>query len=134
MATIKDIDINLSNEKDVIADIDKTKFTLAISNLIENGIKYTPDGGEVSVTVDADHQNAFITVSDTGIGIAENELGKIFDRFYRVDKTRDRQTGGTGLGLSITHSTVLIHNGSIKVSSHEGEGTTFVVRIPLHQQ
>ena len=134
LATIKEIDINLSNEKDVIADIDKTKFTLAISNLIENGIKYTPDGGEVSVTVDADHQNAFITVSDTGIGIAENELGKIFDRFYRVDKTRDRQTGGTGLGLSITHSTVLIHNGSIKVSSHEGEGTTFVVRIPLHQQ
>ena len=60
-------------------------------------------------------------------------MGKIFDRFYRVDKTRDRETGGTGLGLAITHSTVLIHNGTIRVSSRENEGTTFVVKLPLHQ-
>ena len=114
--------------------MNETKLSLAISNLIENGIKYNSENGKVSVTVDADHQNAFITVSDTGIGIAEEELNKIFDRFYRVDKNRDRQTGGTGLGLAITRSAVLMHNGSIKVSSAENEGTTFVVRIPLKQK
>ena len=111
--------------------MDATKLTLAVSNLVENAIKYTDEGGSVKVTLDCDHQNAFLTVTDTGIGMAEEELGKIFDRFYRIDKTRDRQTGGTGLGLSITHSTVLLHDGSIKVSSKENEGTTFVVRIPL---
>ena len=84
--------------------------------------------------MDCDHQNAFITVADTGIGIAEEEIGKIFDRFYRVDKNRDRETGGTGLGLSITRSAVLMHNGSIKVSSKENEGTTFVITIPLKQK
>lgn len=131
MANKKNINISLNSVKPVTAEVDRVKFTLAISNLIDNGIKYTPDGGEVRVTVDADHQNAFITVSDTGIGIAEEELGKIFERFYRVDKTRDRETGGTGLGLSITHATVLMHNGSIRVSSKENEGTSFVVRVPL---
>lgn len=113
--------------------MDSMKFTLAISNLIENAIKYTEDGGLVTVTVDCDHQNAFFTVTDTGVGIADEEIPKIFERFYRVDKTRDRGTGGSGLGLSITHSTVLLHKGSIKVTSKEDEGTTFVVRFPLKQ-
>jgi len=131
MADKKGVAVNLINIKSVIADFDRVKLTLALSNLIDNGIKYTPSGGEVKVTVDADHQHAFITVADTGIGIAEDEIGKIFERFYRVDKTRDRETGGTGLGLSITHSTVLMHNGSIRVVSKEGEGSTFFVRIPL---
>ncbi|MBR5468453.1 MAG: HAMP domain-containing histidine kinase [Firmicutes bacterium] len=131
IAGSKNINLVYDEIKDVNADIDETKFTLAISNLVENGIKYTDDGGEVKVVLDSDHQNVFITVSDTGIGMAEEELSKIFQRFYRIDKTRDRETGGTGLGLAITHSTVLMHNGSIKVSSKENEGTTFVVRIPL---
>lgn len=133
LAHIKKITIHYINLKEVTADADSMKLTLALSNLIENGIKYTPEGGSVSVTIDADHQNAFFTISDTGIGIADEELGRIFERFYRVDKTRDRQTGGTGLGLSITHSTILLHNGSIRVTSKEEEGTTFVVRIPLKQ-
>jgi signal transduction histidine kinase len=107
------------------------KLSLAISNLVENGIKYTPGNGKVRVVIDADHQNCFITVQDTGIGISEAEQSKIFDRFYRVDKTRDRETGGTGLGLAITHSTIMLHNGSIKVISSEGEGTTFIVRLPI---
>ena len=117
----------------ILADIDKTKFVLAISNLVENAIKYTAEGGSVTITIDSDHQNAFLSVADTGIGIAEDEINKIFERFYRVDKTRNRETGGTGLGLSITHSTILMHNGSIKVTSKEQEGTTFLVRIPLRQ-
>ncbi|MBO8435178.1 MAG: HAMP domain-containing protein [Tyzzerella sp.] len=131
LASAKNIKLEFIADKEVFAEVDSTKFTLAISNLVENGIKYTDEGGKVSLYVDCDHQNAFFKVTDTGIGIAEEELGKIFNRFYRVDKTRDRETGGTGLGLSITHSTVLMHNGSIKVTSKENEGTTFVVRIPL---
>jgi signal transduction histidine kinase len=70
-------------------------------------------------------------VQDTGIGISEEEQSKVFKRFYRVDKTRDRETGGTGLGLAITHSTVMLHNGSIKIVSSEGNGATFVVRLPI---
>ncbi len=131
LAQKKNITLEYEEVQEVVAEIDSTKLTLAVSNLIDNAIKYTDNGGKVKVILDCDHQNAFITVSDTGIGIAEDEVGKIFDRFYRVDKTRDRETGGTGLGLSITHSTILMHRGSIKVSSGENEGTTFVVRIPL---
>ncbi len=125
--------INLSKEylKNITVEADEMKFSLAISNLVENAIKYTNEEGSVKVTLDCDHQNAFITVTDTGIGINEEEQTKIFNRFYRVDKTRDRETGGTGLGLSITHSTVILHKGSIKVSSKEGEGSSFIVRIPI---
>ncbi|MGL4790372.1 MAG: ATP-binding protein [Anaerotignaceae bacterium] len=131
LAGHKNIYLDFEEESEVVAQIDATKLTLAISNLIENAIKYTDEDGSVKVTLDCDHQNAFITVTDTGVGMAEEELSKIFDRFYRIDKTRDRETGGTGLGLSITHATVLMHDGSIRVSSKEGEGTTFVLRIPL---
>ncbi len=134
IAEQKKIELLYERVRDVTADCDEMKLSLAISNLVENGIKYTPVNGSVKVIVDADHQNAFITIQDTGIGISEEDQGKVFSRFYRVDKTRDRETGGTGLGLSITHSTILIHNGSIKLSSKENEGSTFVIRIPLHQQ
>lgn len=131
LAGNKNIDLVFEPNKDVTIDADEMKLSLAISNLVENGIKYTKSDGKVRVVVDADHQNCFITVQDTGIGISEAEQGKIFDRFYRVDKTRDRETGGTGLGLAITHSTIMLHNGSIKVISSEGEGTTFIVRLPI---
>ena len=130
IAENKNISLIYNRVKDVKAEVEETKLSLAISNLIENGIKYNVDGGNV----DSDHQNAFISVADTGLGIAEEEISKIFDRFYRVDKNRDRETGGTGLGLSIARSAVLMHNGSIKVSSKENEGTTFVIIIPLKQK
>jgi signal transduction histidine kinase len=117
----------------VLIDADEMKLSLAISNIVENGIKYTPRGGTVKVIVDADHQNAFVTIQDTGIGISDEEQSKIFNRFYRVDKTRDRETGGTGLGLAISHSTVLMHNGSIRLTSKPDEGSVFVVRIPLRR-
>lgn len=134
IAENKNISLIYNRVKDVKAEVEETKLSLAISNLIENGIKYNVDGGNVEITVDSDHQNAFISVADTGLGIAEEEISKIFDRFYRVDKNRDRETGGTGLGLSIARSAVLMHNGSIKVSSKENEGTTFVIIIPLKQK
>ncbi len=133
LADVKQIQMHYTKEKDVLAVVDEMKLTLAISNLVDNAVKYTPEGGSVQVTLDADHQNAFITVTDTGIGIPEEEVNRIFERFYRVDKTRDRETGGTGLGLSITYATVMMHNGSIKVNSKENEGTTVQVRIPLRQ-
>lgn len=132
LADVKQITVQYTKEKDVLAEVDEMKMVLAISNLVDNAIKYTPEEGSVAVTLDADHQNAFITVTDTGIGIPEEEVGRIFERFYRVDKTRDRETGGTGLGLSITYATIMMHNGSIKVNSKEEEGTSIQVRIPLH--
>ena len=114
-------------------DADEIKLSLAISNIVENGIKYTPGGGTVKVVVDADHQYVYITVQDTGIGIPEEEQSHIFNRFYRVDKTRDRETGGTGLGLSISYSAVLLHGGSIRVNSRPDEGSVFIVRIPIRR-
>lgn len=131
LADAKGVALQWEAVKEVHADADEMKLSLAISNLVDNAIKYTPAEGTVKVLLDADHQNVFISVADTGIGIPEDEVNRIFERFYRVDKTRDRETGGTGLGLSITHSTIMMHKGSIKVNSKEEEGTTVLVRIPL---
>lgn len=134
LAQAKNIVLQTDYLKEIRADMDEMKLSLAISNLVDNAIKYTAEGGTVKITLDADHQHAFITVADTGIGIPEEEVSRIFERFYRVDKTRDRETGGTGLGLSITHSTIMMHKGSIRVTSKEEEGTSILVRIPLKQQ
>ena len=134
LARKKNINLRYDLVKNSTAQVDAMRLSLALSNLVDNAIKYTPENGSISVSLDADHQNAFVTVSDNGVGIAEEELDKIFERFYRVDKTRGRDTGGTGLGLAITKATVLFHNGSIKVTSNEGEGTTFVVRLPLRYE
>ena len=84
--------------------------------------------------LDADSKDCFITVQDSGIGISEEEQTKVFERFYRVDKTRDRETGGTGLGLAITHSIIMLHNGSVKIISGKNEGATFIVRLPLERK
>ena len=98
---------------------------------MENAIKYNVAGGWVQVTLDADENFAYIAVADSGIGISEEFQEKIFERFYRVDKARSRETGGTGLGLSITQQIIQMHQGQIKVESKEDEGTTFSIRIPL---
>lgn len=99
---------------------------------MENGIKYNIAGGWVQVSLDADHKYFYVKVSDSGIGIAQEYQEKIFDRFYRVDKARSRETGGTGLGLAITKNIILMHEGAIRVKSKEDEGTTFTVRIPIN--
>lgn len=132
IAEQKNIELLYEDVRKVVVQADEMKISLAVSNLVENAIKYTKDGGMVKVIVDADHRDAFITVQDTGIGIQEDEHGKIFTRFYRVDKTRDRETGGTGLGLAITHSTILLHHGSIRLASKENLGSTFTVRLPIN--
>ncbi len=115
----------------VEADVDEVKLSLAIMNLVENAIKYNKEEGWVKVTLDIDVQFMVITVSDSGIGIPEESIGRIYDRFYRVDKSHSREIGGTGLGLSITRNAILLHRGAIKAASIAGEGTTFTVKIPL---
>ena len=115
----------------VIANVDEVKITLAFTNLVENAIKYNVAGGWVQVSLDMDHDYFYVQVSDSGIGIPQEYQDKIFDRFYRVDKARSRETGGTGLGLAITRNIILMHNGNIKVKSKEEEGSVFTVRIPL---
>ena len=98
-------------------------------NIIGNAIKYTPDGGHIQITAGSDEDTVWMEVRDDGIGIPEKDRERIFDRFYRVDKARSRESGGTGLGLSIARELVQRHNGSIVLVPHEGPGTT--VRLPL---
>ena len=131
IAMKRNIELVFESFRSVLAEVDEVKLSLAISNLIENAIKYNVDDGWVRVSLNADHKYFYIKVADSGIGIPENAQGNIFDRFYRVDKARARQTGGTGLGLSITKNVVLMHNGAVKVYSQENEGSTFTLRIPL---
>ncbi len=131
IAAKRKIELILDSFRPVKAEIDETKLTLAISNLVENGIKYNKDGGWVRVSLNADHKYFYVTVADSGKGIPEDSLDHIFERFYRVDKSHSTEIDGTGLGLAITRSAILMHHGAIKVYSKEGEGATFSVRIPL---
>ena len=125
------IEIIFESFRPVTADVDETKLSLAVTNLVENGVKYNNDGGWVRVSVNADHKYFYIKVSDSGVGIPKDAQARIYERFYRVDKARSRETGGTGLGLAITQNVVKLHHGGIKLNSTPGEGTTFLVRIPL---
>ena len=131
IARKKDVEVVFESNRTVIAEVDEVKLTLVMSNLVDNAIKYNREHGWVKVTLDADHQFFTFTVSDSGIGIPEGALSQIYERFYRVDKSHSREIGGTGLGLAITKNAVLMHRGSITVTSTEGEGTTFMVKIPL---
>ena len=119
--------------KDVTLQGDESKLGQVIYNLIDNAIKYTPEGGSVHVTMKTDGRNAVFAVRDTGVGIPEEDAKHIFDRFYRVDKARSRETGGTGLGLSIVRQMVQLHRGEIKVDSVFGKGSTFTVTLPLRK-
>jgi signal transduction histidine kinase len=109
---------------------DETQLTSMFSNLVENAVKYTPVGGRVEVTAESDESEVVVRVSDTGIGIPENSLARIFERFYRVDKARSKETGGTGLGLSIVRHIAENHGGRVSVESTPGQGSTFTVRLP----
>ncbi|MBE5968395.1 MAG: cell wall metabolism sensor histidine kinase WalK [Lachnospiraceae bacterium] len=132
IAKRKNIELIYESFRPVLAEVDEVKLSLAISNLIENAIKYNVDEGWVRVSLNADHKYFFIKVADSGIGIPEDAQDFIFERFYRVDKARSRESGGTGLGLAITKNVIQMHRGAIRVYSKEGEGTTFNVRVPLN--
>ena len=127
----KNVELILESLRDVVADIDEIKFSMAVSNLIENAVKYNNPEGWVHVFLNADQTYFYIKIQDNGIGIPKESIDHIFDRFYRVDKSRSRQSGGTGLGLSITKQIILAHKGQIRVYSEEGTGTTFSIQVPL---
>ncbi len=127
-----DIEVVYESFRPVVAEIDEVKFTLVITNLVENAIKYNNEGGWVHISLNSDHQFFYIKVEDNGLGIPEDSVEHIFDRFYRADKSHSREIGGTGLGLAITKSAIAMHNGEVKVRSKLGEGSTFDVRIPLN--
>lgn len=127
-----DIEVVYESFRPVVAEVDEVKFTLVITNLVENAIKYNNEGGFVHISLNSDHQFFYIKVEDNGLGIPEDSVEHIFDRFYRADKSHSREIGGTGLGLAITKSAITMHNGEIKVRSKLGEGSTFDVRIPLN--
>ena len=131
IAARANVKLVFESRRKVNAEIDEVKLSLAISNLVENAIKYNVDGGWVKVVLDADHQNFTVDVSDSGIGIPQESIEHIYERFYRVDKSHSREIGGTGLGLAITKNAILMHRGTIDVTSEEGKGTTFTVKIPL---
>ena len=131
IARKKNIEVTLISKREIIAEVDEVKMSLILTNLVENAIKYNREQGKVDVTLDADHQFFTVEVADTGIGIPAESMSQIYERFYRVDKSHSREIGGTGLGLAITRSAVMLHRGSIKVDSVEGEGTTFTLKIPL---
>jgi two-component system sensor histidine kinase SenX3 len=115
----------------VRVDGDRRQLVSAVGNLLENALKYSEPGSSVQVRARVEGCNAEVMVADHGIGIPANEQGRIFERFYRVDKARSRDTGGTGLGLAIVRHVATNHHGQVLVSSQEGEGSTFVLRLPL---
>ena len=131
LARKKEVEVVFESIRPVVAEVDEVKMTLIMTNLVENAIKYNKDHGWVKVVLDADHQFFSFEVSDSGLGIPEDSLAHIYERFYRVDKSHSREIGGTGLGLAITKNAVLMHRGSITVTSVEGEGSCFTVKIPL---
>lgn len=131
IAAQRNIELVFESFRPVTAEVDEVKLTLALSNLVENAIKYNRDDGWVHVSLNADHKYFYVKVADSGIGIPKEDTEHIFERFYRVDKSHSREIGGTGLGLAIARNAIVMHRGAVKVYSEEGEGTTFTVRVPL---
>ena len=131
-ASEKQIEIHSHiNEKPIYIMGNPDRVEQMLINLVENAIKYNNPGGSVTVQVFANDKEANVTISDTGIGIAEEHLPRLFERFYRVDKGRSRQMGGTGLGLAIVKHIVRSMTGEIEVHSKLGEGTEFLITLPL---
>jgi len=131
IADNKDIELSLDIKDKIVLNGDELKLRIAIVNLIENAVKYTGEGGKVMVRIYRNEDIAKIEVEDNGPGIHVDELDKIFERFYRVDKARARKTGGTGLGLHISQRIAMLHGGSITVKSTYGRGSVFTLSIPI---
>ncbi|MED4923841.1 ATP-binding protein, partial [Anoxybacillus geothermalis] len=130
LAAKKQITMHFHAPEQAIVTADPDKLTQLLYILLDNAIKYTPEGGDVTLSIRTEPKQFILSVKDTGIGIPPEDIGRIFDRFYRVDKTRSRQQGGHGLGLSIAKWIVEAHGGTIHVHSQIGKGTEFLVRLP----
>ena len=130
LALQRNIELIFESFRPVTAEIDEVKLSLGLTNLIENGIKYNKDDGWIRVTLNADHKYFYVKVADSGVGIPEDCQDQVFDRFYRVDKARSRDTGGTGLGLSIAKWIIDSHKGYFSVLSRKEIGTRITVFLP----
>ena len=130
IAEKRGIKIRLETMREVVAEVDEVKLSLACNNLIENAVKYNHDDGKVDVSLNADHKFFYIRVKDTGCGIPEDCQEQIFERFYRVDKGRSKRVAGTGLGLSIVKHVTEFYGGCVSVESQSGVGSTFLVQLP----
>ena len=131
LANKKDISFHMSRPDDVFVYADTKRIQQLLYILLDNAIKYTPEHGEVKLDVKTNDKNIEIKVEDTGIGISKEDLSRIFDRFYRVDKARSRKLNGSGLGLSIAEWIIKAHDGTITVQSTEQKGTTFLITLPI---
>lgn len=131
----KSITLDVSSEPDgLVLSGDRVQLTSGLGNLVDNAVKYSEAGSTITVRATSTDEDITITVADEGIGIPEADRDRIFERFYRVDRGRSRETGGTGLGLAIARHVLLNHGGSIDVESEEGVGTTFVLTLPRERQ
>ncbi|MDR7078775.1 two-component system sensor histidine kinase VicK [Neobacillus niacini] len=117
----------------IFVEIDEDKMTQVLYNIISNALKYSPEGGQVTFSIKEEEEKIIVSVSDEGVGIPKENIGKIFDRFYRVDKARTRKLGGTGLGLAIAKEMVYVHGGMIWAESEEGKGTEVSFSLPYEQ-
>ena len=130
LARGRGVDITMQGKEEVYVQGDKVRLGRVLLNLVDNAIKYTPKGGRVILSLAKKGDDAHISIKDTGIGISKEDQEKIFERFYRVDKSRSREVGGTGLGLAICKRIVEAHGGRISVESEIGKGSTFTVILP----
>ncbi|MEX2533070.1 MAG: ATP-binding protein [Nitriliruptoraceae bacterium] len=131
-ADARNVTVAVDGPDTMIVDGVTADLEVIVKNLVVNAVKYNRDGGDVTVTLHSDGARVRLDVTDTGIGIPEDDLPRIFERFYRVDTARSRETGGTGLGLSIVRHAVELHDGQVTVTSRRGEGSTFTVVLPAH--
>jgi signal transduction histidine kinase len=131
LADKKNIDLTFTEKERIQIMLDQLKIQQCLVNVIGNAIKYTPENGKVDVILYSSQKEVVIKVKDNGIGIPKEDLPFIFDRFYRVDKARSRNTGGTGLGLAITQQIIALHQGRIEVESEVNQGTTIYIILPM---
>jgi len=134
LADNRNITVTYSESSPTVVLGDRDQLIMAIHNLIENAINYSPEGTKVSITTQLENGVIDISITDQGIGIPEIEKERIFERFYRVDPARSRQTGGTGLGLSIVKHVASKHGGEVKIWSVENVGSTFSLRLPVYNK
>lgn len=130
----KEIELHKQIKENVIIEADKDNIRQIMINLISNALKFTDAGGKVDILLNEDGKNISINVTDTGVGIDEEDIPFVFERFYRSDKSRSRMTGGAGIGLTITKTLVKAHGGDITVHSEKGKGSSFVVELPKNQK
>jgi two-component system sensor histidine kinase SenX3 len=130
-ATQKNTDLNFAGERGLVVYGNEGQLVTAVANLVENAIAYSPEETKVTIDTRVNGDMVDISVIDQGIGIAAKDLDRIFERFYRADKARSRDTGGTGLGLAIVKHVTAAHGGKVTVGSKVGEGSTFTLRLPI---